>query len=153
MIGRINDITKGHYDVIVVAGSTLPSNRWALLQEYKEMFQMGLVDDRAVLTHTEMPDAERILERTGMLKQMQQMIQQVQEENKKLKGDLQTAQRAEVNALKRLEVYKDTNDARNAAEDMRKAAEIYDATLRAEMGKNKALMKQQAQSNGRTNDR
>lgn len=151
VIGRINDITKGHYDVVIVSGSTLPSNRWALLQEYKEMFQLGLVDDRAVLTHTELPDAERILERNGMLKQLQQYIQQVEEENKKLKGDLQTAQRAEVNALKRLEVYKDTNDARNAAEDMRKASEIYDATLRAELSKQVALAKQQARPNGQGN--
>lgn len=28
VVGKMNDITVGKYDIIVLSGSTLPSNRW-----------------------------------------------------------------------------------------------------------------------------
>ena len=87
------------YDVIVVSGSTLPSNRWAYQQSYMEMYQMGIVDDEAVLKASEIPDAEAILKRKGMLQQalqglqqMEQQMEQTMQEFQQLQAQMQEAQ-------------------------------------------------------------
>ena len=56
ILGRINDITVGKYDIQVVSGSTMPSNRWARFEYYKELFSMGVIDQTAVsYTHLTLP--------------------------------------------------------------------------------------------------
>jgi hypothetical protein len=49
LIEKINDITVGKYDIIVVSGSTLPSNRWARFEYYMELYKSGLIDQTEVL--------------------------------------------------------------------------------------------------------
>jgi hypothetical protein len=63
-----NDITKGKYDVIVVSGSTLPSNRYAELEFYMDAFQKGLIDRQEVLKKTEVFDMEGVLQRIDLIK-------------------------------------------------------------------------------------
>lgn len=102
----INDITVGHYDIMVLPGSTLPNNRWAKLELDLQMYDRGLVDDIAVLKHSEYPDASEILERKSIYSQLQGQIGQITEELKKVTGDLQTAERKAVNADQRVIVEK-----------------------------------------------
>ena len=105
-VTKYHDIGVGKYDVRVVAGSTLPTNRMALLATYQEMYQAGLIDQVEVLKKSELVDVEGVLERSGQMKQMQQQMMAMEEELKKVKGDLQTASREELHAKKRLEVEK-----------------------------------------------
>jgi hypothetical protein len=105
-VKKFHDVGVGNYDVKVVAGSTLPTNRMALLATYQEMYQAGLIDQVEVLKKSELVDVEGVLERSGQMKQMQQQMQAMEEELKKVKGDLQTASREELHAKKRLEVEK-----------------------------------------------
>jgi hypothetical protein len=105
-VSRYHDIGVGNYDIKVVSGSTLPTNRMALLATYQEMYQAGLIDQVEVLKKSELVDVEGVLERAGQMKQMQQQMMAMQEELKKVKGDLQTATREELHAKKRLEVEK-----------------------------------------------
>ena len=104
LISKINDITIGKYDIIVVSGSTLPSNRWARFEYYMELFKAGLIDQTEVLKQTDVADMEGVLERAGQMQQLQGQVQQQQEQIKKLEGDLQTAQRESVHDRKRVEV-------------------------------------------------
>ena len=101
-----NDITVGHYDVRIISGSTLPSNRVAEYNMYLEAFRMNLVDDVEVLKKTEIFDKEGVLQRKGQMAQMQSYIQQLEEQVKKLSGDLQTAERETLNSRKRAETEK-----------------------------------------------
>lgn len=117
--GKLNDVTVGKYDVVVVSGSMLPSNRWAVLEYYMELFKMGIIDQVEVLKKTEVADTEGVLERYSMMSQMQNQIAQMDEQIKKLQGDLQTRDREVVNALKRVELAKfgaDLDKAQNRAE-------------------------------------
>ena len=102
----VNDITVGKYDVIVVTGSTLPSNRYAELEFYMDAYQKGIIDRQEVLKKTEVFDMEGVMQRTDMIQQLQEALKKTQEENKKLKGDLQTRDREAVNLRKRVEVEK-----------------------------------------------
>ena len=101
-----NNITVGHYDVRIISGSTLPSNRMAEYQLYLEAFRMNLVDDVEVLKKTEIFDKEGVLQRKGQMAQMQSYIKQLESQVKKLSGDLQTAERETLNSRKRAETEK-----------------------------------------------
>ena len=104
LIEKINDITVGKYDIIVVSGSTLPSNRWARFEYYMELYKSGLIDQTEVLKQTDVADMEGVLERAGQMQKLMQQVQQQTEQIKKLKGDLQTAQRESIHDRKRVEV-------------------------------------------------
>jgi len=103
---KMHEVTVGKYDIQVISGSTLPTNRMAELDMYKELYQMGLIDQVEVLKKSELIDVEGVLERSGQMQQMAQVIEELQEELKNVKGDLQTASREEVHAKKRLELEK-----------------------------------------------
>ena len=102
----INDLTIGKYDVIVVAGSTLPSNRYAELEFYMDAYAKGLVDRQEVLKKTEVFDMEGVMQRMDAIAQLQQQLQQAGEKIKTLEGDLQTRDRESVNLRKKVEVEK-----------------------------------------------
>ena len=102
----MNDIGRGLYDVIVVAGSTLPSNRYAELEFHMEAYKNGIIDRQEVLKKTEVYDIEGVMQRTDMIAKMQAQLKQMEEDNKKLRGDLQTRDRESVNLRKRMEVEK-----------------------------------------------
>ena len=104
ILGRINDVTVGRYDIQVVSGSTMPSNRWARFEYYKELFSMGVIDQTELLKQTDVADMEGVLERAGIQAQQSGQIEQLTEEVKKLKGDLQTAQRESLHDRKRVEL-------------------------------------------------
>jgi hypothetical protein len=102
----MNDISVGLYDVIVVAGSTLPSNRYAELEFHMDAYKNGIIDRQEVLKKTEVYDIEGVMQRTDLVQQLQNQLKQATEENKKLRGDLQTRDRESVNLRKKVEVEK-----------------------------------------------
>ncbi len=102
----INDITVGQYDISVVSGGTLPTNRYAELEFYMDAYQKGLIDKQEVLKKTEVFDMEGVLQRTGTIGQLQSQLKSAQEQIKKLEGDLQTRDREAVNLRKKVEVEK-----------------------------------------------
>jgi len=124
-----NDITVGKYDIIVVSGSTLPSNRYAELEFYMDAYQKGLIDRKEVLKKTEVFDMEGVLERTDEVGKLQQMVQGMEEEIKKLKGDLQSRDRESVNLRKRVEVEKFKNELDQVSNKAKAAGSVYEKRL------------------------
>ena len=124
-----NDITVGKYDVICVAGSTLPTNRYAELEFYKDAFQMGLIDRQEVLKKTEVFDAEGVQERMDIITKLQQSLQGAQQEIKKLKGDLQSRDRESVNLRKKLEVEKFASSLDKVQNKSEAAGTLYEKRL------------------------
>ena len=102
----INDITIGMYDVMVVSGSTLPTNRFAELEFYMDAYQKGLVDRQEVLKKTEIFDIEGVMQRTDEIQKLTNMLKQQEEQIKQLKGDLQTRDRESVGLRKKVELEK-----------------------------------------------
>ena len=124
-----NDITTGLYDVVYVAGSTLPTNRYAELEFYMDAYQKGLIDRQEVLKKTEVFDMEGVLERIDIIRQLQGQVQQLSEANKKLKGDLQTRDREAVNLRKKVEVEKFKADLDGVKEKTKAANTLYEKRL------------------------
>ena len=125
----INDVTVGKYDVIVVSGSTLPSNRYAELEFYMDAYQKGIIDRQEVLKKTEVFDMEGVMQRTDMIEKLQQALQQSQDENKRLKGDLQTRDREAVNLRKKVEVEKFKGDLNQVSEKAKAAGTVFEKRL------------------------
>ena len=50
-----------------------------------QMYKMGLIDQTEVLKKSEFVDVDGVLERSGQMKQMQQQLQAMAEELKKVK--------------------------------------------------------------------
>ncbi|MBC8408747.1 MAG: hypothetical protein H8E12_08530 [Rhodobacteraceae bacterium] len=92
-IGKSMDISTLKYDVRVVQGSTLPINRWAYLEELKELMQLGVVDDIAVLAETDIKNKENIVKRKSLYAQLQGQIQQLSEAVKDKDGTIETLER------------------------------------------------------------
>jgi hypothetical protein len=101
-----NDITVGQFDIRILGGSTLPSNKYGEFQLYMEAYQAGLIDRVEALKKTEIFDKQGVLQRTDEIGKLQGMLSQAQQELKKLSGDLQTADRESIAARKRTEVEK-----------------------------------------------
>ena len=125
----MNDITIGKYDVVCVAGSTLPTNRYAELEFYKDAFQLGLIDRQEVLKKTEVFDAEGVQQRMDTIAKLQGALQQSQEEIKKLKGDLQTRDRESINLRKKAEIEKFKADLDKIGNKSSAASSLYEKRL------------------------
>ena len=97
-IGKSMDFESAKFDVRVVAGSTLPVNRWAYLAELKELMSAGVVDDIAVLAETDIRNKEQIAKRKSMYAQMQGQIQQMEEALQDKEGTIETLERQLVQA-------------------------------------------------------
>ena len=92
------DITAVKFDTRIVSGSTLPINRWAYLEELKQLLQMGVVDDIAVLAETDIKNKEKIVQRKSLYSQLQGQVQQLSEAIKDKDGTIETLERQLVQA-------------------------------------------------------
>ena len=98
IIGKFKDFNIAQFDVRVIAGSTLPVNRWAYLDELKELMKMGVVDDLAVLAETDIRNKDKIAQRKSLYSQLQGQIEQLSEANKDAEGTIETLERQLVQA-------------------------------------------------------
>ena len=97
-IGKSMDYAAAKFDVTIVAGSTLPVNRWAYLEELKQLMHLGVVDDIAVLAETDLRNKEGIAKRKSMYAQMQGQISSMEESLKDQAGTIETLERQLVQA-------------------------------------------------------
>jgi len=93
-----NDYSSARFDVRVVAGSTLPVNRWALLEEYFRWYQSGLIDDIAMLAETDVRGKENILKRKSIYSQLKSQVDSLEGALKDRDGTIETLSRQLVQA-------------------------------------------------------
>jgi len=97
-IGKSMDIESLKYDVRVMQGSTLPVNRWAYLEELKQLMSLGVVDDIAVLAETDIKNKENIVKRKSLYAQLSGQVEQLNEAVKDKEGTIETLERQLVQA-------------------------------------------------------
>jgi hypothetical protein len=127
---KINDITSGRVDVRLIPGSTLPNNRWAKQQVDLEMFDRGIIDDIAVLKHSEYTDANEILERKSIYVQLQGALESYQKQVSDLEGDVQTWQREAQHAQQKAELEKFKSSLARLSTKVQKDAEQFGFKLK-----------------------
>lgn len=103
---KINDLSVGRYDVIIITGSMLPVNRWGRFEYYKQLYELQIIDRLELLQHAEVIDVQGVAERMSEIEQLRAALQQAGEQIKELKGDLQTASRETMHAKQSAELTK-----------------------------------------------
>ena len=146
-LGRLNDVTVGKYDIVVVSGSTLPSNRFARFEYYMELYKSGLIDQIEVLKQTEVADMEGVINRSSKMKQLTSQVNSQQKQIKDLSGDLQTAQRELVHARQRVEVEKFKSDLKESSNRADMATQLYKSRTEDELKKVKGVVAEREASN------
>ena len=97
-ISVYKDYASARFDIRVIAGATMPINRWALLEEYFRWFQSGLIDDIAMIGETDIRNKKQIIERKSMYSQLQGQMSSMEEAMKDKDGTIETLQRQLVQA-------------------------------------------------------
>tara|TARA_R110002051_G_scaffold204351_3_gene270493 strand:- start:6341 stop:8554 length:2214 start_codon:yes stop_codon:yes gene_type:complete len=97
-VSKYNDYSSAQFDIRVVAGSTLPVNRWALLEEYFRWYQAGLIDDIAMLSETDVRGKEQILKRKSIYSQLRSQIDSLEGQLKDTGGENDTLKRQLIQA-------------------------------------------------------
>ena len=97
-ISVYKDYASARFDIRIIAGATMPINRWALLEEYFRWFQSGLIDDVAMIAETDIRNKDKIIERKSMYSQLQGQLSSLQDSMKDKDGTIETLQRQLVQA-------------------------------------------------------
>ena len=146
-LGKLNDVTVGKYDVLVVSGSTLPSNRYARFEYYMDLYKAGIIDQTEVLKQTDVANVEDVMNRSSQIAQLTRQVQGQSEQIKDLQGDLQTARRELVHARQRVEVEKFKADLEQSSNRADMASKLYAARTDDELKKVKNVVAEQEATN------
>jgi len=148
-IGKSMDYQNAKFDVTIVAGSTLPVNRWAYLEELKQLMQLGVVDDIAVLAETDLRNKEGIAKRKSLYSQLQGKIAQMEDAIADKEGTIETLSRQLVQAgIKskvmqgEMELEKNKQDIRGTRQDQLIQTKGEQKLLRGLMKNDADMMKQ-----------
>jgi len=95
-VEQYHDYSSARFDIRIVSGSTMPVNRWARLAEYKDLLQLGVVDDIAVLAETDISHKDKIAERKSLMSQLKQRVDGLEDELKDKEGTIETLQRQNI---------------------------------------------------------
>ena len=151
-IGKSMDFAAAKFDVRVVSGSTLPINRWAYLAELKELLQLGVVDDLAVLAETDIKRKDLIAKRKSLYSQLQGQLQQLQEALKDKEGTIEPLERQLVQAgikgkvmQAEMEITKQKEEVKGETKDAYRQTEAEQKLLQKSMGNEAATKKKEMQ--------
>ena len=153
-IGKWNDYATAKFDVRIVAGSTLPVNRWAYLAELKELMKLGVVDDLAVLAETDIKDKTAIAKRKSLYQQLQQAVEALQEQVKDKDGTIETLERQLVQAGIKDKIRTVESEIRKGAVKAQGSMALTADKARADAGiqKQKAQVELQKEKQSRSNN-
>ena len=158
-----NTLAVGKYDVVVGSGSTLPTNRMAILQLMMELFGMNLVLPKHVRKYLDLPNMNEIeqeMDEIGQLQseleQRQKAIEQMQKEINRLTGMVKTMDRTvndeQHEARQKVELARFKAEMEVLKGEYAQQTEAYLDKLKLVMQEVKSSKQQQGETNGkRTN--
>ncbi len=138
-IKLVNDLVTNAYDIRVISGSMLPSNRTAESQSLLKLYEMQVIHNpKWALQKMDFDNIQQIIEEEDVMKQMQGTIQQLEQQIKQLQGQLQTTTRETINANKKVEVEKFKSDLNGTSSELKSNIRLANARL-GDMVKNEKL--------------
>ena len=145
-IGKFKDYASARFDVRVVAGATMPVNRWALLEEYFKWFQAGLIDDIAMIAETDIRNKKQVLERKSVYSQLQGQVSSMEEAMKDKDGTIETLERQLVQAGIKMKVGTASNEIRKDVLETEAQQKLLRGMLKVEFEKMRDEMKMDMES-------
>jgi hypothetical protein len=141
VIGKYKDYSSARFDIRIVAGATMPVNRWALLEEYFKWFQAGLIDDIAMLAETDIRNKKQVVERKSVYSQLQGQVASMEEAIKDKDGTIETLQRQLVQAGIKMKVGDASNEIRKDVLQTEAQQKLLRGMMKVEFDKMKDQMK------------
>jgi len=140
-IGKFKDYASARFDIRVVAGATMPVNRWALLEEYFKWFQAGLIDDIAMIAETDIRNKKQVIERKSVYSQLQGQVSSMEEAMKDREGTIETLERQLVQAGIKMKVGTASNEIRKDVLETEAQQKLLRGMLKVEFEKMRDQMK------------
>ena len=134
-IQKFKNYSSARFDVRIVSGTTMPVNRWALLEEYFRWFQAGLIDDVQMISETDIRNKKQLIERKSMYSQLQSQIQQMESMMKEKDGSIETLQRQLVQSGIKMKVGQASNEIRKDVIQTQSEQKLLRGMLRTEFEK------------------
>jgi hypothetical protein len=141
-ISVFKDYSSARFDIRIVAGTTMPINRWALLEEYFRWFQAGLIDDIAMIAETDIRNKKQVIERKSMYSQLQGQVSSMEESLKDKDGTIETLERQLVQAGIKMKVGEASNEVRKDVLQTEAQQKLLRGMLKAEFDRTKQDLKE-----------
>jgi DNA-binding MarR family transcriptional regulator len=141
-ISVFKDYSSARFDIRIVAGTTMPINRWALLEEYFRWFQAGLIDDIAMIAETDIRNKKQVIERKSMYSQLQGQVSSMEESLKDKDGTIETLERQLVQAGIKMKVGEASNEVRKDVLQTEAQQKLLRGILKAEFDRTKQDLKE-----------
>lgn len=127
-VQRIYDMVSCDMDVKVVIGSTRAKSPMAELQKDLQLMNAGIYDRSEVIMnlHGDV-DKQGLIQRHSEIAQLQQQVQSLSEQLKKVSGDLQTREREVFHANMRAEIAEATKPVAQAVSNVKAKAKLEEA--------------------------
>ena len=149
-ISTFRDYSTARFDIRIVSGTTMPINRWALLEEYFRWFQAGLIDDIAMIGETDIRNKKQVIERKSMYSQLQGQLSSMQEAIKDKDGTIETLQRQLVQAGIKMKVGDAANEVRKDVLETEAQQKLLRGMMKVEFEKMKQSLQQGVAPEGMT---
>ena len=153
VIKRFKDYASANFDIRMVAGATMPVNRWALLEEYFKWFDKGLIDDIAMISETDIRNKKQIIERKSMYSQMKGQISSMEESIKDKEGTIETLERQLVQAGIKMKIGQADNEIRKDVLETEGQQKLLRGMLKNEFEKMKVEMKADFEASKETKEK
>ena len=134
-ISVFKDYASARFDIRIIAGATMPINRWALLEEYFRWFQSGLIDDIAMIGETDIRNKKQIIERKSVYSQLQGQVESMQEAMKDKDGTIETLERQLVQAGIKMKVGDAANEVRKDVLETEAQQKLLRGMMKAEFSR------------------
>jgi hypothetical protein len=145
-ISVYKDYASARFDIRIIAGATMPINRWALLEEYFRWFQSGLIDDIAMIGETDIRNKKQIIERKSMYSQLQGQVSSMEEAMKDKDGTIETLERQLVQAGIKMKVGDAANEVRKDVLETEAQQKLLRGMMKAEFGRMRKDMQEMVKS-------
>jgi len=124
-IKLLNNITNIEFDVRVISGSMLPTNRQQDLSILTQAYQNGIMHSNLpILELLPINDVEEVIEQENQISQMSSAINQLEEKNKSLEGLIQTLQRENIQKEQKVQEMKTQTELKQLVNELKLAVSM-----------------------------
>lgn len=121
----VNNISNMEYDVRIVSGSMLPTNRQQELQILTNAFQTGLIKNATpIIELLPIDNVEEVLEDENTIKKAESMIIQLQGQIKQMEALIQTLQRENIQKEQKVTEMKTQTEMKQLVNELRSTVEL-----------------------------
>ena len=149
VITKYNDLSSTQYDVVVVSGSSMPTNRQAEEAKYFEYYKEDAIPKTTFIAQTDIKNKEKVIEEIGEINQLKRAVGEFEKLIKDKEGTIETLERQLVQAGIKMKVLQADNEVRKELTEVKAESDLIKRAMKIILEYEKKLAKtKQEKSNG-----